>query len=548
MNGPRPFLGLAIALLLAAAPSCSKGKSAPTSPPEVPEELARLVPGDAFCCLYWTSFDAASAVAGDSKNAKNRVELDSSFQETFGVDPQMIDRTKPGALVFASSKAGGGLGSVVILAAKDTGAAVKLWGNETWHATPSGSYVALSARPAVAPAAPADSITKNLSPGDLCLRFDAARLGGEGRRGIDRLVEFALTGGSNLAAEGGAPEAPSPVAPFAAKLAGIAKNIASLDAGAFQFGAASRARFVGKLSDAPPAGDPNKTQAARARGRALAAALPENHSVDIVLGTDVRAAMDWASPGLRALFVGNPEPQQIAYAALFLSDARCLPFFGGAGAFSMHGSPEGMESCFLFDSPDPKGFLEMWKSAVADTKYATNGAGVEGLTLDEKEGFPDLNYRLVFDPEKFHLEGLKNPEVAGLIKRMIGMIYGEKGIQVRACAIGSTVAHMVNIPKSAQLQVLESLRGHGQGLPKNLESGFEVAGSDPDVLVQVELRGLMRASAEMANGLQKKAIPTILRGDPLPFDFSYRVNGTAFEGAASLDVRDAIALVRALGR
>ena len=94
-----------------------------------------------------------------------------------------------------------------------------------------------------------------------------------------------------------------------------------------------------------------------------------------------------------------------------------------------------------------------------------------------------------------------------------------KGNQVRACAIGSTVAHMVNIPKSAQLQVLESLRGRGQGLPKNLESGFEVAGSDPDVLVQVELRGLMRASAEMANGLQKKAIPTILRGDPLPLRF-----------------------------
>lgn len=513
--------------ILAGLGGCSGGRHGATDPLAVPGELPSMLCHDTAGLLFFRSLAFADeALGGDPESPGPLTEW---FAATAGVPADAIDRSKAAAMpILATPGSEPPLSLQPIFRCTKEETLERARRVKGYSQMKVGNYVSLVPGRKLELDARRRSVLTGLRPGDMVLTLE---LGDEPEPALERTKALAdlVTGGEG--------RLPVPKEARDRILTALFATARGLRGSVGLEGNETRLEFS---AESDPSRDaPWTSSAARDAADTAARCLPGNHSVVAVLGLDTGAALEGIYPALTALFGEAPAPLKTAYRLHFLLFEGIARHFGAGGALSFHGSQNGWEEALVATSESPAAFLEDLEAIARRPDFASNGVRLDSLTRAPYEGCQALQFRLVFEPDAFRMPE-DAPEGAEILAREVAsLLYGNRGIQVLACASARSIAYLVNLSDADARTVVRRLRGERKGeVPALLEGALADPARKPNVALAVDLRGLLRGSVEMRRGGDSRGLPPVLRGGPLPLVFWIRSDPGRLTGGGTARLRE----------
>jgi hypothetical protein len=529
----------------------------------VENDLGRLVPENAVAIVYVPSLATAvdevkKLVAAANPQFADEVDVNMLLGEmlgmTPGLTPEMIDPTKPMALVVMMPPGGGPTEPIpaIILCVRDPKAAAESMANPPACA---GSFIAFAPMGGVdlKAANTVPDIAKGLAGGDLAVRLDLAKItsvyGDTLKMGLGQ-------GMSELQSVTG-PDQPDISGFTDVMQKGLGDLIDSVDVlnlalnidgatvtlnGGLMMKAGSPLAGVGV-----PAGDL----------AAMAGMLPGDYPISMLLSLDWTKVMAWMQPLMDISLQTMPENLRSEFTKQW---AKVTPLFAHLGndigvAASL--GPDGMQLVEILSAKDAKGYLDGME-ALMKGGYGDMMAGM-GMSMTLREsvdvaGFEVRGFGMTIDPKKFMEMSAGGqelpPEATAMMEQMLTTVFGKDGMAFHMADVNGTIVAMMG-DDAALERTIKHVAGGGRR-NDSLTTALQMAGSNPGFLMRLEIRTLIRqVMAVMRKSLPPEMtskMPLVPAGAPIPFSIGYGVSGLTHCGGFSIDAGALAGLIQALDK
>ncbi len=532
----------------------------PPAQAQVPEDAARLVPGDAHVLVRLESVQSALELVNTfaTMATGGALTLDAHLllsQLDVPGDVDKIAPDKPLLMCFSIGPAGP-VTTLVLPVTDAAGYAASLPAGDAASGEPgrstarSGGYVGVSTRAGYAAAAEPSLLAKGLRPGIASVHVDLKTLIATFRPIIeDGLDSFE----GALDQMGGAQATPFDMTPmFEAYIDGIwafVDSAESLDLGLEKRGQALE--LAGTFTAL------EKSQLAGFGGEgaidlsAYPGALQPESSFAMVAGCDWKRLLTQLGPFLDGVVGMYPEPFASNLDRYMDAFTEAYGLMGPVVAASGDLGPDGMRLSYFLRSEKPGELLAAMEKALGSFEGEGTGMSISAPQRIEVGGQPATQYRMVLDVEKLIAQGAgaepMDAEAAQEMRDMLSAFWGKDGLRFVLAQKGDLLAVVLGNDEAYVRGVLAALGAPKKPLPADFQRALAAAsGGTPAVAYRIDygrifsqmktLGALLGPGAEELSGL-----PDL----PLPLTFWGSIRGRVWHGGMSTDLDSLIAFARA---
>ncbi|MDJ0521711.1 MAG: hypothetical protein QNJ90_06505 [Planctomycetota bacterium] len=393
------------------------------------------------------------------------------------------------------------------------------------------------------------SIAATAPEGDLALRIDLAAIVGRFRKDIDEGLKEMESGlDENLDRM---PPGMESLGGMFETLAGFAKDFvnsaetldisASIDGGSVElaFG------FVAKQGSALD--KPGHDHSGLA---ALAAHLPADLPINLLMSLDIGSMMEWLKPLMEAGMEDMPEDARAKYAQYIAESTEMSKLLGPNWALGMTMSDKGMHMVQVADSKDAKTYIERAGKLFSDDMIG----GIPGFDAKKGEitkiaGIDVHAYQLSFDLEammKLQDPNAKMPpEMLSKMNGFMETLFGKDGMTMHMAAVqGKLLFTMGGTERMAA--AIESVSKGGGKAPPALQKGLDKTGGKPTFLLNVDVREIVKQIMPLVADIADEEMPAVPAGAPIPIMVWGKHDGRVYGGGLQVDVGGIVQMVKAM--
>lgn len=555
----RRVIVLSFLVLGLAVGGCGE-KSEPTGPGggaaavSIGGDIQELVPTESIALLHIGSiddiqdkvrrivglFDADMAAQLDVGDALNQMSGDIP-----GLQPEMIDRTKPMAVAVVMAMAGGEEQPMpyVILPMKDVDGAVATL-KEAGKAAPmhAGDYVDLAPIPSMRFDLGGSRLGEGMLAGDLSLRVELAAL--------MPMVRPMIEQGINE----GMPPMPGmdSMQQWVNDILDSAERLdvaLALDGTTLHAHGGFTAKEGSPLTEIPmPGGDL----------AALAAALPEDYPVAALFSMDMKWLMKQMKPLMEQAFAQAPAEFGERFTTLMAQIDPVMDLMGNEHAMAFRIAPGGMRGVSVSTSPDAQALLDKSAEIITSGTYqeVLAGMGMEGAVEGSTTvaGTEVRNIRIVWDSEKMlsamgPQAGEIPPEAREQMDQMFSTMFGKDGMVVHAAVVDGNVLQVFGDESAMESAINRAKAGKVTG---PLAAAIAHAGGKPAFLLHIDISQVASDAIALARQMmppeQAGGVPDIPGDLHAPMTAWAAADGRHFRGGLEVDLGGIAKLVQAFQR
>ena len=536
--------------------------------PAVEDDLGRLVPADAVGLVYVPSLDALEAklrtvVGAVDSDAAKEVDVGKMIEQIAGPAASQVDRSRPMAVALSL---GGGEkpapSPTFILPVRDGAAAKAAFGEpEPGKPIPVvlGKYLALSESPDLRASETSSPLVKDLPAGDVAVRVDLARVISTYRKQIDEAMgqmgeqagrgdrpgaRPGLAGGQMASMMKGFTEAAKPLLDSAERFdlaVSVQGTTADLDLA-----------FTAKAGS-----ELDRPKSARGDVASVAAALPRDYPIVVLLGVSMAEFSEWSTSLMDAYLLALPEKQRDAFKKLMARSNEMYALLGSETAVGLSMGASGIEEAVVMTAKDPKAFLakldEMMKGE-SFSALAEMGMAFEALPPTTTSGVEVRGWAMKFDWEKVMAANGQDvaldPKARAKVEEMTGSLFGPGGLRVRMAVVGDRIVAVLGGADDLMAKAIAAAKAPGKP-SATLSRALAKAGDHPSFVVSLDLREVIAGILDMVGKVMPaedggKEMPKMPAGGPVPVAVYGTGSGREYWGGLSVDVGAAASLVKSL--
>ncbi|HVG94343.1 MAG TPA: hypothetical protein VND21_07840, partial [Planctomycetota bacterium] len=309
-------------------------------------------------------------------------------------------------------------------------------------------------------------------------------------------------------------------------------------------------RFLAKTGSAL-----DRPKSARGDVAALAASLPADYPVVVLLGGGLREMTEWSMKFSDMTFAAMPEAQRTAFKGLMSRSKEMTDLLGDEMAVAFRMGDAGFEMVEILSAKDPKAYLakmdEMFRGQ-GDT-LAAMGVTVETLPPSTTAGVDVREWSMAFDFDKLAAMNAEttgqDPAKSEAARKAMQAMFGSGKLRARSAAVGNRVVIAMGGADDLMGKALAAVKAPGKP-SATLASALSAAGARPTFVVSLEMRelvgGVLNLMGKVMPASADKPPPTMPAGGPVHVMAYGTMEGREYAGTFSADVAAAAQLIKGL--
>jgi hypothetical protein len=551
---------LALALAFLATPVLALPQAGGAQPSQAtqaakPDEIAALVPKDAFCVLRVASLDEAQAMLrslsrafapDEDAEAIDMRELLPALAP--GVDSALVAGDRPLAIAFSLDATTKQPLPTAILPIADIDA------YKASLAEPAppirGSYVAHSQVPGYEPAAETPALALGAPAGTLAASVDLETMIEEFRP----MIEMGLDQVEQMMEMQPVPAAGmDPGEIFALYFDGVRAVLDSAERLDLSL-AAPRGEVDLRWRLSVSEGSPMAALAGAGPTSIRETAKLADGSAPMILliGLDMAKQFAFFEPILDAMFEAYPEPLGTELRRLTAVQKKMYPLFGSSMAISGSLGAQGMRFAYYLKPTDPKAFVAANLAYLEEAK----GSGMMGIEIGEAvqaevEGLQVTRLSFKLDAEKLaDVAGATgNPQQDEMMRSILAKMYPPEGLHLSLAARGEHAVMVLGGDDAFLRGALRRLQVGGSPPPADIARALEQVGAaHPSFVMRFDMGVLLSGMSELLTPMLAPGGMPDISGLSAPLTLYAGVEGVRWQGGISADAARLGALIQRLSQ